>query len=545
MPHPAAYVAAVFVSAPYAYHLAHGSRAFLGLLEDDYFYYAIIADKLVTLGKLTYDGVTLTNGFHPLWFLVIWFLRLVCGRFGTAFYLGLTGVTFAAMIATYELGRRFARALGAPPALAPAVAAVYCLGTDRLFSMGMEATIAVPLFLWFLIEAASEQALTPRRAAKLGFLASLAILGRLDISLAVAMLLVGWAVFARPSFATVRRLAPAFCAAGILVPIYAAANFAIFGAVMPVSALAKRLTVAPGLDLSYLSFAAFKTVFGVTVGLVVPLGALALLLAWRRTRGSSHARPAALLVGAVVLAFAAAFYGAQRDGRLDLLRVVRVPARARDRRRAGLRVRRGGPPRARRARAHGGRRGSSWRSCPRGPFTTSTSTGRGGRSPTTRSSSASFNLADRHARSARGSTRWAPSRGPPRTLLDKPVVQIEGLVADRAMVEHVRHQDRLDEVLEGVRRRLPGRLLLGQPGLRAPAHARRLLPRRRAEQALGGHALGPDARRDLLGAGGPLRHAEGAERVVALPGHRDAGVRRAPRHVPGAPGAAAREQTRL
>src|ERR1700759_41004 len=43
----AAYSASVLVAAPFLYHLMQGSSAHLGLLEDDYYYYATIADNLV------------------------------------------------------------------------------------------------------------------------------------------------------------------------------------------------------------------------------------------------------------------------------------------------------------------------------------------------------------------------------------------------------------------------------------------------------------------------------------------------------------------
>jgi hypothetical protein len=39
--------------------------------EDDFFYYAEAAKNLVLSGASTFDGVHLTNGYHPLWFLVI------------------------------------------------------------------------------------------------------------------------------------------------------------------------------------------------------------------------------------------------------------------------------------------------------------------------------------------------------------------------------------------------------------------------------------------------------------------------------------------
>ncbi len=41
------------------------------LLYDDAFYYFAIAKTLAATGKVSADGITLTNGFHPLWLLAI------------------------------------------------------------------------------------------------------------------------------------------------------------------------------------------------------------------------------------------------------------------------------------------------------------------------------------------------------------------------------------------------------------------------------------------------------------------------------------------
>src|SRR5689334_15433950 len=85
-----AYLCFFLVAATFLYHIAQGSTAYLGFFEDDYFYYATVADNVVRFGRLTYDGVTLTNGFHPLWQAVLTLLRLICGRFGPAYYICLT-----------------------------------------------------------------------------------------------------------------------------------------------------------------------------------------------------------------------------------------------------------------------------------------------------------------------------------------------------------------------------------------------------------------------------------------------------------------------
>ena len=302
----AAYTTSFLIAAPFIYHLAHGSDAYLGLLEDDYFYYAIIADKLVTLGTLTYDGTTATNGFHPLWFGVVWAIRALCGRFGPAFYVALTLISLASMLVTYELARHFARRLGASASLAPAIAAVYSVGTGQLLTVGMESVLAVPLFLWLLVEVAEPTPVTPRRAARLGVIASLAILARLDLAIAVGLLIAGYVVLIRPSIAKAWRVMAAFCAGGTLLPVYLAWNFVVFGSPFPMSMLAKRLTTAPGFNVKYAQIVALGTVYGPTIALVLPLGLVAL---WLLVRRDHRVRPAARFAGGLALVFAFAFFG--------------------------------------------------------------------------------------------------------------------------------------------------------------------------------------------------------------------------------------------
>jgi hypothetical protein len=440
----AAYVTAALVAGPYLVHLARGSQAFLGLLEDDHFYYSVIADKLLTTGRMTFDGTTLTNGFHPLWFVVITLLRLVCGRFGTAYYLGLTAVFVACMLVTYELGRRFARALGAGPALAPVIAVAYSGCVDRLFTMGMEATIAVPLLLWFFVEAIEGGRLTPRRAAKLGLLASLAILGRLDVVMAVGLLLGAWVLLERPSVATLRRVVPPFCAAGFLVPVYAVANWVYFGSVLPVSAQAKRI-YRPGFDPSFLRSVALNSVFGQTIAVLLPLGAVALLLLVRR---EPRVRPASRVVGGVAIAFAFVFFGinalpgwiffgwyayplvtaalASLVFACELLgpyvkgpRLARVPIAI------GAVVVLLAPARAAR---YFDRYGLNWTVGDNSLL------------------ASSMELAER-VRERPGVYSMGAIAGVATYVLDKPVVQLEGLVADRTMLDHLRHEDPLQQVL--------------------------------------------------------------------------------------------------
>ena len=218
------------------------------------------------------------------------------------------------MIATYELSRLFARALGSPPALAGAAAVLYCVGTDAVLSSGMETGVDVPLLLWLLLEVASPTPLVPRRAAKLGGIASLAILARLDIALVVVLGFIGWAVVAKPALRTFARVLLPFCAAGLAVPLYAAFNLAVFHAVLPYSAMAKQIVTRFGVNFFYLMATARWTVYGATAVPVLVAGSAALVaLLRRRARGEepaeSQPRPEALFAGGLALAFAALFWG--------------------------------------------------------------------------------------------------------------------------------------------------------------------------------------------------------------------------------------------
>ena len=438
----AAYTASVQVALPFFYHLAVGSAAYLGLFEDDYFYYVIVADKFVALGTFTYDGTTQTNGFHPLWFGVLVVLRVLCGGLGPAFYVSLTLVSVAAMVATYELSRRFARRLGASPRSAPAIAAVYSVGNARLLTTGMESVIAVPLFLWLLVEVARPGRITPRRAARLGVIASLAILARLDLALAVALMIIGFVALVRPSLAMLWRVTVAFCAAGILVPLYATANLVFFGSPFPMSMLAKGLSTGVTFNLKYAEIVALGTVYGPTIALVLPAGLLALCLLIRR---QPHTRPAAHFAAGLALVFAFAFFGLNSLTGWTFFGWYAYPLAAATVAALTCMV------------EWGGRR---WLLM---PTTTAAIAGLVALAPILGARyaiehgprwSVSDNtlLAMSHDLAGRvghrnGLFAMGAVAGVATYVLDRPVLQLEGIVGDRRLVEHIRHEDPLEDVL--------------------------------------------------------------------------------------------------
>ncbi|MEJ1963978.1 MAG: hypothetical protein WDO56_21520 [Gammaproteobacteria bacterium] len=439
-----AYLASLLVAATFFYHLAHGSTAYLGLLEDDFYYYLGVADKLVTTGTLTYDGTTLTNGFHPLWLAVLTGLRLLSGGSGAPFFVGLTLIALASMIATYELGRRFAVSLGASAQLGAAIAAVYSVGSARLAACGMECVVAVPLMLWLLTEIARTTVLTPKRAAFLGFVASLAILARLDIAIAVAIAIGGYVLLARPPLSQLWRVFLAFCAGGALVAVYALANLVFFGTPLPVSALAKRLVTVSGFDLGYAWNAAFASYFGPTAGVVLALGTASLLLLLVRRAKQPSAAPQ-LFTAAVILLFTFAFYFlnalsgwiyfgwyAYPMAPATIAALVMICKAASQLRVPDNVIAGAFAVLAILAPLNGviyyTQHGPKWSVDDNALL------------------AMSYDL-DKHVRNDTGLFAMGAVAGIAAYVINKPVLQLEGIISDRKLVQHVKQQDRLDQVL--------------------------------------------------------------------------------------------------
>lgn len=309
----------------------------------------------------------------------------------------------------------------------------------------METAVGVPLLLWLFIEAAREEPLTNRRAAKLGLVASLAVLARLDVAIAVAILGVASLVVLRPPLSTACRALAAFCAGGSLVAAYLAANAYLFGSPLPVSALAKRLSTVRGVNLDFLRFAATNTVYGTAVCALLPLGLVAFLLLVRR--GPSLG-PAARASGGAALFFPWVFYGVNATtgwvffgwyayplGPAILAALVflceaaaPVASRAAPRRLVWLAGTMALAVVAIRSARYFVMHGPRWSVADNAIY------------------AMGVDLAER-VRGRQGVFGMGAMAGFASYVVDKPFVQLEGLVSDPAMIEHVRRQDPLEDVL--------------------------------------------------------------------------------------------------
>ncbi len=210
-------------------------------MRDDFFYYLIVARNLATGHGSTFNGLVRTNGYHPLWLLLLTALCRV--SMAPRWILGFVALTsVVAAIAVYALALRIFRMLGVHGWVPAVLAAYVALNSLDLFFYGMEVTLALPLALALCVYVLGwTPARRPRWWGGAGLLASALVLARLDSLLFVILL--GCLLLIAPSVrGNITLRSAAWLAMGLLPLVaYFAFNRMHFGLWMPVSGLAKQL----------------------------------------------------------------------------------------------------------------------------------------------------------------------------------------------------------------------------------------------------------------------------------------------------------------
>jgi hypothetical protein len=219
----------------------------LSVYADDVFFYLVIAARVLAGEGFSFDGLVPTNGFHPLWMVVLLAIGAVTPPRSLGFFIALQAVLAAATLAA-ALGcfRMLRRTFGF--AAVPALTATLLVSVNMLWiaGTGMESALAVPL-IFVAIPAAAQliEAPSPTRALAAALLASAAILARLDAAILIALIAAAGVIGATRAGRLGELMAPralAGLAAGALpLAVYVGANLAAFGAVMPISGRAKQL----------------------------------------------------------------------------------------------------------------------------------------------------------------------------------------------------------------------------------------------------------------------------------------------------------------
>jgi hypothetical protein len=267
---------------------------YLSFYDDDLFYYLKIAGNLVARHRSTFDGLHLTNGYHPLWLLVLTVPTAVAG--GTALFLliqaFLCACFTAIVLTTSSILGRFSQDASA----IQLVTTVIALQSLLVLRGGMEVNLTVPLVLClcaFRLRRHFQYDL--RDAAVCGLLAALVVLSRLDSVLFIATLFAFEfiALFGHSSAQQTRRSAfgrylLTLTTAVLPVLGYVVVNRILFSTWTPLSAQAKQLRLHHGFTtgaleslLRYLPAATrLLIVYPIAIGVV--LATVALLTGRRR-----------------------------------------------------------------------------------------------------------------------------------------------------------------------------------------------------------------------------------------------------------------------
>ena len=254
----------------------------LAPFSDDLFYYLQIARHVLQDGRSTFDGQTLTNGYHPLWMGAILAIGRLSGGIGDAFFAGFRVLLGTLCMVSCALLLRLCRWAFKNAALGYAAFVYFAHVTIRLTLGGMEVALTIPLLLALALSLLTRGHTTDARHVTLQTaLGAAAVFSRLDAI-----------VFVMPALATVvfttdsvkRRIASCVLSVGViglLLAIYLAWNQRSFGSWMPVSGVAKALktSLLPS-QRAFSSLFALKPMNHVFMALLPFLAVLAGCLVW-------------------------------------------------------------------------------------------------------------------------------------------------------------------------------------------------------------------------------------------------------------------------
>lgn len=264
------------------------------LFQDDAFYYLVIARNLVASGRLSFDGVHVTTGFHPLWLGVVTMVQALLGQASPAasIVLAVTLVEQALYVAMVGLAAvlawRAAR-VDRVHALGFLAVALWCASPLAwVFRQGMETTLAALLAIVML------QAFVAQRPALLGMALALLVLARLDTAAFIGVPVLLFTCNARHDLRS-RLLATTPATLALLAVV--AANLALTGHPLPISGTLKSSFPwprwQPGFIAEPLRIAAhdgvltLATTYNSVLLLALVLVAMA-MLAWSGARRRGH-----------------------------------------------------------------------------------------------------------------------------------------------------------------------------------------------------------------------------------------------------------------
>lgn len=214
----------------------------VNVLYDDAYYYLQIAYNLAHHGHSSFDSVTTTNGYQPLWLLLLSLLAKLVGPDKTIFFWA--SVALTQLLALYAIWTTpmLVSTKDFRPFYLTLLMAYIIVQFNTIYTKGLE-TVLTPFFIIYLLMRLAKPEEMLEKTTPLGLVFAFAFLVRLDAVAVVPAYLLFDFILNR------RRLQPHYLMrlARVLAPLavtgltYAALNQYWFGTPVPVSGLAKAL----------------------------------------------------------------------------------------------------------------------------------------------------------------------------------------------------------------------------------------------------------------------------------------------------------------
>ena len=238
----AIYIITAFISLFSVYTFYYNQYAISAFVPDDYFYYTTIADTILQKGMSSFDGITLTNGYHPLYLAIIVVLAFISGSTTSIlFYILLQVLIISSSIQIYRSCNKLYSLYSLSGIKKDLILLISWFISYKLILLHMEIVMTIPLLYMFFYNIVK-----PQLQASYTTLSSLClfiILSRIDavILLTLPLFFYFSALERKNKYLFFIHFLPA-C---IVIASYFYINTLTFQSVIPISGLAKGLTIYP------------------------------------------------------------------------------------------------------------------------------------------------------------------------------------------------------------------------------------------------------------------------------------------------------------
>lgn len=214
----------------------------VNVLYDDAYYYLQIAYNLAHHGHSSVDSFTTTNGYQPLWLLLLTLLAKLVGPDKTIFFWA--SVALTQLLALYAIWTtpKLVSTKDFRPFYLTLLMAYIIVQFNTIYTKGLE-TVLTPFFIIYLLMRLAKPEEMLEKTTPLGLVFAFAFLVRLDaIAVVPAYLLFDFILNGRRlQLHYLMRLARVLAPLAVTGLTYAALNQYWFGTPVPVSGLAKAL----------------------------------------------------------------------------------------------------------------------------------------------------------------------------------------------------------------------------------------------------------------------------------------------------------------